>query len=710
MHRTRFLSCVLAVAGASLPAQDIVLENLADFSRKTWVDVALPAVDAASLPLLCRFDPQGWIAYRGRAIGQHSVMFHVLADFAGSERVAGSLVPVSNVAATMTPWGMSDWVADDTFAVLPLPVVLTPDLVEYRLVNPVFEQVEAISPARQVFHMRGRLGSSPFVYDAYIYTYSAQDTVEIECTLTCSDPDLGVQMSTDVAAIWLEAGEYLHLDYRTRLGLPEPQYQDFEPNHRSYHRWVQGLTGPRSFGRGEGMFVAGATLCYLEPGRPAAPQSYATNGMAMHWSVGDRIRGLQGRCCGPAVGMWQDWDDKWLAFGMVPEVPIPHRHDGGVTDSDASWALFENLLQTPADLFVRRPRGQLKYAGSSGSQEDFGACKGALAVTVGDPRWIFDAGYSIAEPMMRAFHFRERDGRPMRAANHPALRCFSQKVHCPTTGDTLGYPCPPIWGHPSTGWTTWDDQHRSQNNMNAMLALTGRFALVDQLRDLAEVDKAMVPNWMDSPRAEGRLQMAWANMLLLMENPAERQALLQNMLQRIQAVMNRWPGGQFVGNPHKPIRAMWVGSSPGFLEPGTTDRVPAIIVWEHSIAVMGFYAAWRVTGDQRFHDMAKEVSTLIVQHCCFLENGNWVVPTGIRYLQGDREGDRLPQSSYYTGSPDIHVTPFLQWILPSILICRELHRGNNPARVARCDAILQNVAPHGPADWQTAEWWAVFPR
>lgn len=53
---------------------------------------------------------------------------------------------------------------------------------------------------------------------------------------------------------------------------------------------------------------------------------------------------------------------------------------------------------------------------------------------------------------------------------------------------------------------------------------------------------------------------------------------------------------------------------------------------------------------------------------------------------------------------------FWPWILPSVLICRELHTGNNTARVARCNAILQDVAPNGPADWLTAEWWAVLPR
>ena len=125
----------------------------------------------------------------------------------------------------------------------------------------------------------------------------------------------------------------------------------------------------------------------------------------------------------------------------------------------------------------------------------------------------------------------------------------------------------------------------------------------------------------------------------------------------------------------------------------------------------GFYAAWRVTGDQRFYDMAKDVSRVIVDHCTFLENGHWVAAQAIRYLQGAQEGDALPASSYFTGSPDVQVTTeYWPWILPAVLVCRELHTGNNAARVARCNAILADVAPNGPNDWRTAEWWAVLPR
>jgi hypothetical protein len=712
MRLSVFAAAMTAVTWiGTLAAQDIKLANLSSIPRKQWIDVALPAVDAAPLPRLCRFDPQGWIAFKGRAIGQHSVLFHVLANLAPNQTCSGRLVGVSNSPATFAPWAMSDWVADNTIALLPRPVLLDTNGVEHRLRDPRLELVEDASPARRVFHISGRIGTTPMAFDAYLYVYAGQDVVEIECTLTCADPRLP-GMNYGFQLLWLESGEYLNIDYHRRLGLIAPFRQTQVPSHPSYNRWIQLLSGLRKIGRGEGLHLSGALLCMCEPGHSPTSTSYATNGMSMQWSVGNRVDQLFAEHEQPCVGLWQHWEGKWLAFGMVPEVPIPFRGDGGVADSNASWAGFTQLMQQPADQFVQRPRGLLRYAPSTGAQEDFGACKGAFAVTVGDPRWIHDAGYSVTEAMMRGFHYREIDGTPMRAANHPLLRCFNQVVHCVTTQDRVGYPCPIPYGWASNGWSAWDEQHRSQNNFNAMLALTGRFALRDQLRDLAEVDKAAVANWMNSPRAEGRLTIAWANMLLLMEDPADRQALLQCMLTRIQTVQNLWPGGQFVGNPNKPIHAIEVGSDPSFLEPGSVDkRVPAFITWEHSIAVMGFYAAWRVTGEQRYYDMAKDISRVIVDHCTFLENGHWMAATAIRYLRGVREGDALPASAYYTGSPDVHAsTVYWPWILPSVLICRELNTGTNPTRVARCNAILADVAPNGPNDWRTAEWWAVLPR
>ena len=159
-----------------------------------------------------------------------------------------------------------------------------------------------------------------------------------------------------------------------------------------------------------------------------------------------------------------------------------------------------------------------------------------------------------------------------------------------------------------------------------------------------------VPNRMDSPRAEGRLGIAWANMLLLLDQPADRANLLAHVGARTQAIENAWLGRNFVNDSQKPIRILATGSDPTFLEPNST-RVPAIIVWEHSIATMGFYGLWRVTGDQRLHDLAAEISKVIVNHCIYQEGGHWITCTADALPAGRAGGRRAAEHQLLQRQP-----------------------------------------------------------
>lgn len=701
------LAAVLGLFVGFLSAQDIRITNPANCSRKQWIDVALPQSDAAALPLLCRLDPHGFIVLKGVDIGQHSTLFHVLADLGPHQSITGHLVGVSNSAAACDPWHLSDWIADSTTGLVPIASVLDPHGVEHRLQLTGAEVTEASTPARRVVHYRGRLSGTPLIYDSYLYLYAGQDIVRVECTLTNSDPTTP-ELSFDIGALWLETGEYLRLDYRKRLGMPAAQKQQLLPGHPSHGAYVQLLSGARVLGRHEQIHVSGWMLCLPAAGRTLSAQYYHTSTSTSLISVNDRIDTLVAAYDLPANAVSLGWQGKWLAYGLTPEVPVGVANNGW-TDAGASWSGFTGLLQQPADLYVQRPRGLNRRAGTTGAQEDFGATKGSFAVTVGDPRLLHQLGYSVHELFLRPFHYREADGSPLLAANHPGLQTFGQGINCRTTQEFVGLLCPLPYSWPSDGWSTYDDQHRSQNNFNALLALTGSYALRDVLRDLAEIDKTQVPNRMDSPRAEGRLGIAWANMLLLLDSPADRASLRAHVAARTQAIQNSWLGRNFVGNPQKPIRVLATGSDPTFLEPNGT-RTPAIIVWEHSIAVMGFYALYRVTGDQQLHDLAADISKVIVNNCIYQDSGHWVACTAVRYLEGAQEGDALPAANYYSGSPDIHVgVNFWTWILPSVLICRDLHP-NDTALVARCNAMLNDVAPNGPDSWQNAEWWAVLPR
>ena len=695
------------VLTAVAPAQEVRITNIANVPRTQWVDVALPITDAMGLPSLCRFDPPGFIALKGNDVGQHSTMFHVLASLEPNQTLVGQLFGVTSDPAAIPPFEMSDWVADDTMGVFARPAVLIGG-VEHRLAVSEFVEVEA-SPARRVFLLRGRIGTTPLVFDEWLYVYAMQDAVRVEVTFTNSDPRTS-SLSFDLDMLWLESRELLELDYRKLLGDVPPAQQLLVPTHASYGRYCQILSGRRTLGRGEQMYFSGWVLCSPLPQSPVRASVYHANHTTVVLTPFDRMTTLSAARFGPAVGICSGWAGKWLAFGMVPELPTNARTNNGWDSANASATAFQALLRTSRDLYAERPRGLLARAGSTGAQEDFGACKGGLAVTVGDPRLLYELGYSVYELFARPFHNREPDCSPLLQRNHPGLRTWSQIMHCPTTSERLGLDCPLPYSWPSDGWSGYDDQHRSQNNFNALLALTGSHALRAVLKDLIEIDLTQVPNRLDSPRAEGRLGIAWANMYLLLDDPVDRANLLAHMRDRVQTAQLLWPGRRFLNDPAHPIRALGIGSDPTFLDP-QGNRIPAIIVWEHSIAAMGYYAMWRVTGDQAMHDLAVEMARLVVQHCIYRENGAWVACTAVRYLQGAQEGEALPPSAYYAGSPDIHVgISFWTWIYPAVLICRELSRGVDQGLVDLCDSIVAGYEPAGPNDWGRAEWWAVLPR
>jgi hypothetical protein len=385
------------------------------------------------------------------------------------------------------------------------------------------------------------MDATPLVFDEWLYVYTMQDAVRVEVTFTNSDPRTS-ELSFDFDMMWLESREVFELDYRTLLGDVPPSRQLSVPTHQSYGRYIQLLSGNRTMGRSEQIFYSGWMLSASHSGAPPTASSYSAGGITVVQQPGERLCTLAATRFGPATGVYTGWAGKWLAFGMVPELPVGSRQDGGWGAADASAGAFQSRLHVGADLYTQRPRGLLLLAGSTGGQEDFGSSKGTFAVSVGDPRYLHEAGYSIYEAFARPFHNREIDGSPLLAQMHPDLRTWSQIVHCPTTIDTLGLQCPLPYSWPSNGYSGLDDQHRSQNNFDAQLALTGSHALRAVLKDLLEIDLTQVPGRIDSPRAEGRLGMAWANMYLLLDDPADRSRLLQHMRERVQQAQLLWPG------------------------------------------------------------------------------------------------------------------------------------------------------------------------
>jgi hypothetical protein len=351
---------VFACAGI---AQDLRLTNAAPLQRTQWVDVALPISDAMPLTTLCRFEPAGFIAMKGADVGQHSTMFHVLATLGAHESTVGHLVPVTSDPAAIPFPTASDWVVDAPLDVFARPAVISGG-VEHRLVVYEFTEVEHV-PARRVYHLRGRMDATPLVFDEWLYVYAMQDAVRIEVTFTNSDPRTS-DLSFDFDMMWIESRELFEVDYRTVLGDVPPSRQLSVPTHQSYGRYIQLLSGNRTLGRSEQMFFSGWMLCSNHSGATPTASSYSAGGITVVQQPGDRIRTLAATRFGPASGVYSGWAGKWLAFGMVPELPVGTVLDGGWGAADASANAFQALLRVPADLYSQRPRGLRRVQGIVG--------------------------------------------------------------------------------------------------------------------------------------------------------------------------------------------------------------------------------------------------------------------------------------------------------------------------------------------------------
>lgn len=685
--RTLTFAAALMTLAASSPAQTQArIVNMAPTPREQWVDVAIPASTDVRPVMQFKTATAKWLAIAGPFVGSHSRIMHVLRPHDAPAIAKGQFWPadLGVEAPTYTP---STWVTDRLQKLRVRPVMwtkvdgkLTPTQPEFTGAPRLVES----SPARTVWHVRALIGGV-FVWDSWAYIYTDQDVVGWEALLTVRPPDEA--MSVQVEGISLESGEYLHLDYLKRMGA-EP------PVRMAGGDWRITLTGPRGFGRAESIPLQGALLALPDSPRPIQDAL----GESSKWdALQRRLDTLRAASEGPVLGVCTTWEGHWHALGYTPHVPV--RYQG------SEWAQatqrangFANYLQVVGDLFEARPLGLAKSAGQTGGQEDFGAAHGVFLATIGDPRRIYELGWSAPANLgLRPFHNREANGALMRFAQHQALHTWSQ-LPWKTGTDYLGWPENRPWSWPGAGYTGIDDQHRSQNRFNDWLSVTGSYMGRMLLQDVLEIDLAMVPGRSGAARAQGRLQQSWATMLMLLDDEKQRDALRAQMLDKLANAQRDWVGGNL--SQDRPMRPLVVGSDPSLLDVGG-NRIPAVIMWEHSIAAQGYYAAWKATGEQGFRDMALACARLVVDHGVFERAGVWYCCTAVAW----DAGRALPAADYRQGSGRVNVNNgWWEWILPAVIVAEAV---GDTALQDKAKRIVQSVAPQGPASWGASAWWAL---
>ena len=391
-------------------------------------------------------------------------------------------------------------------------------------------------------------------------------------------------------------------------------------------------------------------------------------------------------------GVCLDWGGKWLAFGAVPEAPMQF------ATPDAAHAAFLASTAQAGQMFDERSLGSRKTSGSTGAQNDFGASKGGYAVTLGDPRRIWelehhDHGY------FRGFHHREADGSPLTHALHPNWQTWSQYSDPRLGGDMLGKPKafrPWSLRYGVSKYSGWDDQHRSQNYELALFALRPSYMLEQAFLDGVESDLAqMSPGRPGAPRAQGRLLMVWANWLLLLDGPA-REKVRANMDRRLENALRSWSGKGLSDDKVRVIKG-------NVNDARVIKDVDAWMPWQENIACMGYFAGWRVTGDERYRDLAIALARAVTRGAFFKDANGWHVCTGVPW----NGGEPLGSAFYYAGNLGLLISDgFHSWTAASCAILLELDPTDGPDTV-KAQAILNHFYGGGFKNWADSSWLAV---
>jgi hypothetical protein len=145
----------------------------------------------------------------------------------------------------------------------------------------------------------------------------------------------------------------------------------------------------------------------------------------------------------------------------------------------------------------------------------------------------------------------------------------------------------------------------------------------------------------------------------------------------------------------------WVDSS--------GKMIRAWVCWEETIAAIGLYAAYRVTGNLKALELALEIAETVTRHGFFKATDNrWYSCYCVRWDTND-PGKPLPDSAYRLSAKesdnlDLVVYGMHQWMLPALrILLREAP--NNPV-AARAREIV-NFFGVKPANFDDACWWAV---
>lgn len=680
----------------------VTVQNISpSFPQKSWISMGLPenvdwpdGMNGTAKTLDGRVFQ---VARRGKE-------FFVEADLKPNEGL--SLTCYASEASKLQ-FQFSQWVVDELGKVLPKfrIRVSTPDGSKTDLFEslpmtlwnrvaptpPAYYMLEEDGDVRKRFFFHTQITQADITVEGWIDVYSNQDVVPLIVRASYGSVSSPQVLNNKFGSFSMLTGERATIDFKKAKGLHDPVWLSKEGC------WETELASPRLWWKSRVIECFGAILCL-------PPYDQLANWVSQPEFI-NRANSLKAREEAPCMGIANVWEGQWLAFGKVPEVPT------NVNEKlQAAYYTLTQRLSKFGDEYNTRDYAQPPNSGQTGSQPDFGASRGEMAVACLQPWALWDYRFSVQAWMLRPYAHKTKEGYAVLAKDHPNTKLWGLAPDTRFGSDLLGWPNPIPYNE---FWTGSDSQHRSDNLLFAMFALTRDPSIKATIQDLVQCSLMELKTYelfgrpkgsVSSPRGWGRPLLSMAHMVSLGFNEVKN-----NLIEMVD-VMSEGASLNFIPSDDKEhtVRTL---SNDGF-KYGWNDKegnpIRAWVCWEESIAVMGLWAAWKVTGYDKAKVLALEVAKTITKHAFFKENNRFYACYAVRWDTED-PGMPMPASSYKNypipeDNKDVMVYGMEQWLLPSLRIVASELPGTPEASLA---SQIINYYGSKPANFNDSAWWAV---
>lgn len=637
--------------------REIVLQNLAPFSRRQAVAIAVPFAQGVAFenPMLNVNDlPTVWQPFGARwpdrSWRQALCLFTVTIPRLSEMRLP---LMAGNREIKKQPISMPQ--GKITF------VVRRGNKVE-RAVPQYVRDLEK-NAVRHVELRRARIGKTGLVAEVIVTAWRNQRHADISLAVFFSDPNAqAMQRKFDKISVECSAMAIVL-------------------RHAGYHGVTQQLTdtGSRSvllrnqtMGDGQGLRRAGVMVSTFDGNR-----------------ISDDT--LRAAVVAPIVGAtsWR-YTGSFGPFGVVPAPP--------------SWLSGNKLRQHFANrhrIFTKRepangnpffvgPHGLQPMAGQTGDQNDFGICKLSPVAWSGIPSMLLEVEASVLQEACRPVHFFEADASPVDPSEHPDWIVWSGRTHwhAGVSKDRLGKPTP----EPAINthrWTGKDRQHWSSNYLAAYALLTGahwaRLELENEARLYLAgqtIDPRHTTSNAGAPRGAGRVALAAAWNVCVSNN----EQLRMRMDERMDKVYwQQWLGRSL---DKEQVRPMGVRGPDGRQLRG---KFVFWNPWQDAIAACGFAAQHRMTKNAHARELAEQLAINVVKHGWLLDDRGNEVGEAIRWLDGKPFSAEQWQSNDDTLVKWSFDSAFSEWSIGAVEIARVAAIRDGDTALAQKAATIQRL-------------------